>query len=117
MEKETKSIQELIADSKKHNGWTNYETWRIHLEFFSDNYDFIIERIEEDEKRADMEMGEYDMAHMLHREVMDFIDTQCDLSSLVNGWANAFVSECNFYEIARHIRETMVEQQNNIENK
>lgn len=111
MEKETKSIQELIADSKKHNGWTNYETWRIHLEFFNDDYDGIIERIEEDEKRSDMEMDEYDMANMLHREVMDYIDMHCE-SSLVNGWANAFVSECNFYEIAKHIREEMNEQQN-----
>lgn len=104
MEKETKSIQELIADSKKHNGWTNYETWRIHLEFFSDDYDGIIERIDEDE------IDEYDLAHMLHSEVMDYIDMHCE-SSLVNGWANAFVSECNFYEIAKHIKEEMTEQQ------
>lgn len=83
--------------NQNHNGWTNYATWRINLEIFSDcawtgvtaNTD-VAELVEE--LKASLEM---------------YIDESVDWSpsgdSLVRGWVNAFVSDVNFHEIAQHI--------------
>lgn len=95
MEKETKSIYELIADSKKHNGWTNYETWRIHLEHFSDGDP--AEHIMDNE-------NEYDLAHSLRERIEGFIDDFCE-EPLIRGYVHVFLAEVNWYEIARHLLE------------
>ena len=28
---------------ERHNGWTNYETWRVNLEIFGDHYEDFLE--------------------------------------------------------------------------
>ena len=82
--------------SKKHNGWSNYATWRINLE--------IIDGIEIETKINDEALQEI---------VEDVVFSQYELgngSHLIEDYARAFVSEVNFYEIAQSINERLDEQ-------
>lgn len=78
---------------EKHNGWTNYATWRVNLE--------IIDGIEIDTITCAEYIKEY---------VEDVVFSQYELgngSYLVEDYARAFVSEVNFYEIAQRINEEL----------
>lgn len=79
-----------------YNGWTNYETWRINLEFF-DGMDF------QDEK--DLYKTIYELSESLKSRVEEYMDESTD-DTLVLGWARAFVSDVNFMEIAKSINES-----------
>jgi hypothetical protein len=78
--------------NENYNGWTNYETWRVNLEIFDglDPRDLMI-----DTKDA-YELGQYFKEYL---EDMYFSDAP---SGRVTDWASAFVSNVNWYEIARH---------------
>ena len=78
--------------SEKHNGWTNYATWRINLE--------IIDGIEIETKMC---------AATIQEIVEDVVFSQYsgNGSRLVYEYARAFVSEVNFYEIAQSINEEL----------
>jgi len=81
---------------EKHNGWTNYATWRINLE--------VIDGIEFEVKTC---------AATIQEIVEDVVFSQHELgggSRLVYDYARAFVSEVNFYEIAQSINEELDEQ-------
>jgi len=80
---------------KKYNGWHNYATWRIALEFF-DGYD-----IEENQFKT-----EYDLAAYLKEIVIEAIETNGQ--NIAVDYALAFVDECNFYEIAEHLMQPYV---------
>lgn len=75
-----------------HNGWTNYETWRIYLEIFSD-FDFDDEFYGND-RDADFCQ---DFA-----EMVIFDDTP---DGLAKDYAFAFLRDVNWREIAKHINE------------
>ena len=75
-----------------YNGWTNYATWRVNLEFF-DGYDL-----------SWLEPGEKVDAEFLKSQLMDYIDQGCE-NSLTRSYASAFVNDVNFYEIAKKINE------------
>ena len=79
--------------SEKHNGWSNYATWRINLE--------IIDGIEIETKMC---------AATIQEIVEDVVFSQYELgngSHLIEDYARAFVSEVNFYEIAQSINERL----------
>ncbi len=81
---------------EKHNGWTNYATWRINLE--------IIDGIEFETKMC---------AATIKEIIDDVVFSQYELgngSHLIEDYARAFVSEVNFYEIAQSINERLDEQ-------
>ena len=76
---------------EKHNGWTNYATWRINLE--------IIDGIEIETKMC---------AATIQEIVEDVVFSQYDdMNSLMYDYASAFISEVNFYEIAQSINERL----------
>lgn len=76
---------------EKHNGWTNYATWRINLE--------IIDGIEIETKTC---------AATIQEIVEDVVFSQYDgTNSLMYDYASAFISEVNFYEIAQSINERL----------
>ena len=79
-----------------YNGWTNYATWRIALEWF-DNYNPF-----EDEKDP------YELSKMLQEYLEDnlMLDINMDLDinrSMCMDYAMAFISDVNWYEIAEHL--------------
>ncbi len=71
----------------KHNGWTNYATWRVNLE--------IIDGI-------DWHECEHVDADYIKSLVEDIVFSQHE-ESLMSDYASAFLSEVNYYEIAENI--------------
>ena len=69
----------------KYNGWTNYATWRINLEIFDGgNWD----------RYSADDLKEY---------VTDYLEQ--DSSGLALDYALAFISEVNWNEIAKSLRD------------
>lgn len=68
-----------------YNGYTNYATWRIHLEIL-DGYEFT-----EPVHASDLE------------DIVTNIVFNDDQSGLIADYAAAFISEVNFYELAEMI--------------
>lgn len=81
----------------KHNGYTNYATWRINLEIVDDYVSSLIgEGIEW-----------YDVttcAEALAEYVSEIVTGDCDTSNnLAASYAEAFLSQVNYREIAEII--------------
>lgn len=77
----------------KYNGWTNYATWRVNLELF-DGYD--LEDLEFDDTN--------ECATYLEELAQEFMHSNCssypDTNTICCDYADAFVAQVNFYEIA-----------------
>ena len=75
---------------ERHNGWTNYATWRVNLEII-DGYDW------------------YECEHVDADYVKELVENAVfgtligDGNSLVEDYANAFLSEVNYHEIAENL--------------
>jgi hypothetical protein len=90
-------------DKKKHNGWSNYATWRVALEWFDDNEwleDFLTDET-------------YNLSVLLKNHVSNAIDEQeaevyqkAGITSCSNSYAHAFLSDVNWHEIAEHLKES-----------
>ena len=72
---------------KRHNGWTNYATWRVNLEIIDGHDWYECEHVDADYLKSLVE----DLVFSQHEE------------SLMSDYANAFLSEVNYHEIAEHI--------------
>lgn len=72
--------------NEKHNGWTNYATWRVALEYFDGWYREEGEEVSPDYLK--------DLVHVM-------LEEQAEGNAL--SYALAFISEVNWYEIAKHI--------------
>ena len=102
---------------EKYNGWTNYATWRINLELL-DGYETSIEsNIEDftelvengeisDENRINLIINLSQELKSVVEEILDSYDTD----SIVRNYANAFISDVNWYEIAKHKFEDVAEK-------
>lgn len=77
----------------KHNGWTNFETWKVNLEVFDGL------------TPEDITGWDLVTAGDLREQVEAIIYDDCDASDIVRGWALNFISEVNFQEIADAINE------------
>lgn len=71
----------------KYNGWTNYATWRINLEYGLSDGDF----------------NDYD-ADMLQQYIEETLELDCNNQTTLS-YAMAFISDVNWCEIARNISE------------
>lgn len=86
----------METENNKHNGWTNYATWRINLEIF-DGYDPEGQEVDHDycqEFAEELVLG-------------TFCDS-CELgesTSLAHSYAYAFMSDVNWHEIAENLNE------------
>ena len=82
--------------TEKHNGWTNYATWRVHLEILGDIQWASDETITVD---------------YLKEIVENVVFDNCGRDgSLVADYARSFLSDVNYYEIAESIREELYER-------
>jgi hypothetical protein len=90
--------------NENYNGWTNYATWRINLEIFDgwNPYDYYQVSKVDPIALAD-DCKEY-------AEQIVFECGDLDPSSLGGSYANAFLNEVNWYEIAQHAYENYKEQ-------
>jgi len=77
---------------EKYNGWSNYATWRINLELFSDmNYTDYFDELPTTE--------------MLEDYVENVVFDHSGTMGLIEDYARAFLNNVNYYEILEHIRE------------
>ena len=75
----------------KHNGWTNYATWRVQLEII-DGYDWYEhEHVDADYVKELVEDAVFGDGPELKKDL------------LKNSYANAFLSQVNYYEIAENL--------------
>ena len=70
-----------------YNGWTNYETWRVNLEFFDG-----------------LEIDEYFTPETLKEMLEEHITEQTD-NGLARDYALAFINDVNYYEILESLKE------------
>jgi len=76
----------------EYNGWTNYATWRINLELFSDmDYKDYFDEFPDTEALEDY----------VENVVFDYAGH----FGLVEDYARAFLNNVNYHEILEHIRE------------
>lgn len=75
--------------NEKYNGWTNYATWRVNLEMF-DGGDFASEN----------DLDAYDLGDSLREMALETVAAQA--SGLALDYAEAFLADVNWCEIARH---------------
>jgi hypothetical protein len=81
--------------SETYNGWTNYATWRVNLEIF-DGLDL-----------RDMEwhkLDKYDLAAVLKEYANEIVEMDAK-EGLALDYARAFISDVDWYDIGRSMRE------------
>ena len=81
-----------------YNGWTNYATWRVGLEIF-DGLNPI-----EDWGLEGETLTESELAELLQEHAEELV-SQTTPEGLALDYALAFMSDVNWYEIARHMLE------------
>ena len=81
--------------NEEYNGWHNYSTWRVQTEYFADRNlkDFTGGRL----------VSISDLEPLLKDHIEEIIDINSDPGSLVHGWANAFIEDVRWSEIAEHL--------------
>lgn len=82
-----------MKNDKKFNGWTNYETWRVNLEYF-DGQD-----LRNNYRNAP---DASDLRDELREEFLDYLETDCN-NRLTLDYARCFAEEVNFLEIAKNL--------------
>lgn len=83
---------DCVMSNEKYNGWTNYATWRVNLEMF-DAYDGA----------SDNDLDAYDLGQSLREMALETVAAQA--SGLALDYAEAFLADVNWYEIAEHMIE------------
>lgn len=84
-----------------YNGWSNYATWRINLEVFDGMTLEDMNTVEVDPYEVSQYLKDY-------AEEIIFLDSHIggkNPSSLMEDYARAFLQEVNWYEIAKHMIE------------
>jgi hypothetical protein len=84
-----------MSNDKTYNGWSNYATWRVNLEFF-DNYDL------RDAYRDAPDALE--LADILKDEFLEYLESDCE-NRLTLSFARSFSEDVNYLEIAANLIE------------
>ena len=80
-----------MTQDNRYNGWANYATWRINLEIFDGM----------DPREMDWhKLDTYDLSQSLKEYANEIIEIDVK-ESLALDYARAFISDVNWYEIAR----------------
>lgn len=82
------------------NGWTNYATWRVNLEIF----DGI------DPEGFNLDQDAYDLGFDL-KDYAESIIEDTTQEGVGRDYALAFLSDVNWYEIARHLIDAHAEEE------
>ncbi len=80
-------------ERKTYNGWHNYATWRIALEWFDGFNPY------------QHETDVYELSQLLRNYVEETLEQTTTQSHIVLDYALAFTSEVNWYEIAQYLIE------------
>jgi hypothetical protein len=93
----------------KYNGWTNYATWRVNLEMF-DGFNWVEAFGNPDPDLTDV----YELSLAL-KDYAEEVITNGEIvnSNLAVDYALAFLNDVNWYEIAEHLVNDYVCEQEN----
>lgn len=80
-------------NDKTYNGWTNYATWRVNLEIFDDF------RVMDTHLLDDV----YELGQYLRDTAEVYIEDSSTEDGLARDYALAFLSDVNWFEIAKHM--------------
>lgn len=88
-------------ETRKYNGWTNYETWLVNLHFDQQFNDMKITK--EDFDDEELEEQVYNLSEFIQQTVEMVAEEAVDEdNSFVVDLVRTALDECNFYEIAEH---------------
>lgn len=80
-------------DNKTYNGWRNYATWRVNLEY-------VDGRFNNDD--IGLAKGIFDLADYIKEEVEIFVQDN-EVNEYIKGWAMAFLNDVDWREIAQSV--------------
>ena len=93
-------------ESKRYNGWTNYETWNVALWFDNDSSEYwageaqeVFENAEATSDFTREEQATFALADLMSDQVSENTPT---VTGLYADILNASLSAVNWHEIARH---------------
>lgn len=93
--------------SEQYNGWANYATWRINLEMVeADGYYSVLEDWHPTSTADDLK---YDLAHVIKDNCTDTLREEHG-DGLTLDYALAFIDDVNWREIASHIVEDWIRE-------
>ncbi len=104
----------------EYNGWTNYETWRINLEYFDGSAEVYTADVEHWLLKRDdyvygdklpnklLELIRHFVADNLRQEFTTHIEEYCN-DTMLQGLLFAFQSDVNYYEISSHLVDEILE--------
>lgn len=84
----------LNMTDNTYNGWTNYATWRVNLE--------MIDGLDPREMGW-RKLDTYDLGKALEEYAQEILESTAG-EGLALDYARAFLSDVNWYEIAKHMR-------------
>lgn len=87
----------------KYNGWTNYATWRVNLEMI-DGSDWHC-RFNDHGEKPDA----YELSQFIKEWAEEYIE-ESSPEGLARDYALAFLSDVNWYEIAKNLIEDYAEE-------
>ena len=79
-------------EKETYNGWTNYETWKVNLEFL-------------DGMTGKNLFGEKCEPDNIENYIEVLLEEECKPSSFSSGCVRSFLSKVNWHEIAEHLNE------------
>ena len=85
----------METNKQTYQGWTNYATWRIALEMYS-NYEL---------NEHEEELSTYDLAKHLAEQTEYLVADEAHNSEICKSYALAFLNQVNYYEIAQHLKD------------
>jgi uncharacterized membrane protein len=88
--------------NERYNGWHNYATWRVNLELVDGMDEHWAEIIEEMEGETDGDIT-YAVREAVQEYVEEILDQGACECKLTRSYAQAFISDVAWYEIAKHI--------------
>jgi hypothetical protein len=94
------TLNKKTMTQSTYNGWTNYATWRVGLEFF-DGFEYT--------EYYDADIPAYELSTNLRDLVVTHLETETSSysckheSTFVLSYALAFLDDVNWYELAEHL--------------
>ena len=95
--------------NKEYNGWTNYATWRVNMEILGDI--IFEEKVSVDELKEIVEDCVFINPNTCNTPRLKVTWASQEARTIyIEDYARAFISQVNFYEIAKLVNEEIDEQ-------
>lgn len=93
-----------MTNDKKYNGWTNWETWNCNLHFdgnFEEEAHRFYNEAESDKTFTKKENAALALKDYIKESVKEYAEYDVKVNPFIQDMINGYLSEVNFYEIAK----------------